>query len=181
VAESLDFYVNVLSGSSSGLAAVSALQGLDSAAAKATSGIQSLEEQVASASKKLEAMGSTETIDALTSRLATARQQLDAIKSGKVPFSPGDYKRASDEVGKLGSQLDAAKTKQAAAIEAQKGKLDSLTGKLKEQQSAQAATANLNAAKRAQIVKGLDEQVSGLGRVLGKAQEAGGPGGALAG
>jgi hypothetical protein len=181
VAESLDFYVNVLSGSSSGLAAVSALQGLDSAAAKATSGIQSLEEQVASASKKLEAMGSTETIDALTSRLATARQQLDAIKSGKVPFSPGDYKRASDEVGKLGSQLDAAKTKQAAAIEAQKGKLDSLTGKLKEQQSAQAATANLNAAKRAQIVKGLDEQVSGLGRVLGKAQEAGGPVGALAG
>jgi hypothetical protein len=181
VAESLDFYVNVLAGSSSGLAAVSALQSLDSAAAKATSGIQALEGQVASAQKKLEALGSTEAVDALTARLTTARQQLDAIRSGKVPFNPGEYKRASDEVGKLGSQLESAKSKQAAAIEAQKSKIDGLNGKLREQREAQAATANLTAAKRAQIVKGLDEQVSKLGNFAEAAQSAGGPVGNLAG
>jgi hypothetical protein len=182
VAESLDFYVNVLSGSSSGLAAVSALQSLDSAAAKATSGIQSLEGQVASAMAKLEAIeGATDAVDSLSAQLAVAKGYLADINSGKVPFDPKDYKRASDEVGKLGSQLDAAKTKQAAAIDAQKSKLAGLTGKLKEQQGAQAATANLNAAKRAQAVKGLDEQVGKLGSLMSKAQEAGGPVGALAG
>jgi hypothetical protein len=182
VAESLDFYVNVLSGSSSGLAAVSALQGLDSAAAKATSGIRALEGQVASATAKLESIKSgTGQIESLSAQLAVAQQRLNDIRSGKVPFDPKEYKKASDEVGRLGGQLESAKAKQAASIEAQKTKIDGLNGKLKEQREAQAATANLQAAKRAQIVKGLDEQVGKLGSLMGKAQEAGGPVGALAG
>jgi len=179
MAESLDFYVNVLSGSSSGLAAVSALQSLDSAAAKATSGIQALEGQVASAKAKLETLNSGDAVKGLALELSEAKAKLDAIRSGKVPFNAGEYKRASDAVGKLGGQLDAAKSKQAAAVSAQQSKIEALTGKLKEQKDAQASTAALTAAKRAQMVKGLDEQVSKLGQLASAAQEAGIPGAGL--
>ena len=179
MAESLDFYVNVLGGSTSGLSAVSALKSLDDAAARATAGIKSLEGQVDAAKTKLESLKSSEQIDALTSRLATARSQLDAIRTGKVPFDPKEYRRASDEVGKLGSQLDSAKTKQASSIASQKSKIESLTGKLKDQKDAQAASASLDAAKRNLAVKGLNEQVSKLGQLSAAAKEAGVPGAGL--
>lgn len=177
--EPIDFYVNMLQGNMGGLSAVSALKSLDDAAAKATSGIRSLEEQVGAAKAKLETIKSGGDIEALASRLATARQQLDAIKSGKVPFNPKEYERASNEVGKLGSQLDSAKSKQANAVAAQQSKIESLTGKIKEQKDAQASSANLVQAKRALMVKGLDEQVSKLGKLGEAAKAAGIPGAGL--
>jgi hypothetical protein len=180
--DSIDFYVNMLSGNMQGLAAVGALKSLDDAAAKATSRIQGLEGQVEAAKAKLDSTkAATSNIEALSAQLAAAKTHLDAIKSGKVPFDPKEYKRASDEVTKLAEKTEAAKAKQAAAVEAQKSKIDVLTKKVAEEKAAHASNANLVTAKRAQMVKGLDEQVSGLGRVLGKAQEAGGPVGALAG
>jgi hypothetical protein len=180
--ESIDFYVNMLAGNMQGLAAVGALKSLDDAAAKASSRIQELEGKTGDAKAKLETLkSSTENIDALTARLKTAREQFDAIKSGKVPFNAAEYKRASDEVGKLGGQLETAKAKQASAVAAQSSKIDALVGKIHGEKAAHASSANLVAAKRAQMVKGLDEQVGKLGSLMGKAQEAGGPVGALAG
>lgn len=181
MAESIDFLVNILSGSSPGLAAIGALKSLDDSAARASSGIQALESSVGSAQKKLETLTAGDNIKGIAMELADAKAKLDAIRSGKTPFDAGEYKRASDSVGKLGSQLDAAKTKNVAAIEAQKAKVESLTGKLNEQRAAQASNANLVSAKRALIKKGLDEQISGMGAILSKAKETGGPLGNLAG
>lgn len=181
MAESLDFYVNVLAGSSSGLAAVSALQGLDSAAAKATAGIQSLENKVASAQKRLEEIQNNPAIKNLEMQIQAARAAQDAMRSGKLPYDAKAYKHASEQVAALEKKLESAKQKQATSIDAQKSKIDGLTGKLKEQREAQAATANLQAAKRAQIVKGLDEQVAKMGSFAEAAQSAGGPVGSLAG
>lgn len=180
--ESIDFYVNMLAGNMQGLAAVGALKSLDDAAAKATSRIQDLEGKVKEASAKLESTkAATGNIESLSAQLAVAKAHLDAIRSGKVPFDPKEYKKASDEVSKLAEKTEQAKAKHAAAVEAQKSKVDGLTKKLADEKAAHASNANLIAAKRAQIVKGLDEQVSKLGSFAEAAQSAGGPVGNLAG
>jgi hypothetical protein len=181
MADSIPFYIDILRGSSSGLSAIGALKSLDDSAAKASSGIQALEANVGSAQKKLETLKAGDNIKGIAMELADAKAKLDAIRSGKTPFDAGEYKRASDSVGKLGSQLDAAKSKNAAAIDSQKSKVEALTGKLNEQKAAQASNASLVSAKRALIKKGLDEQVSGLSGILNKAKESGGPLGNLAG
>lgn len=177
----LDFYVNLLSGNMSGLSTISAMKSLDDSAAKATEGIKALEGQVEAAKAKLASLKDDNKVNELADDLRRAKEQLAAIKSGKVPFDPKEYKQASDAVGKLGTQLENAKAKQSSAIDAQKAKVESLTGKLNGAKEAYASNANLVAAKRVLVQKSLDEQVSSLGNIIGKAKEAGGPIGSLAG
>jgi hypothetical protein len=179
MSEAVNFYINMLQGNMGGLSAVGALKSLDDNAAKAQAGIKALEGDLASAKTKLDKLGSTENIDALTSRLTTAKQQLAGMTTGKVAFNPAEYRRASDEVGKLGSQLEAAKAKHSAALEAQAGKVDKLSGKLGAAKDAEASGAALLAAKRAATVKGLDDQVASLSSVGEAAKSAGGPIGSL--
>jgi len=176
--ESIDFYVNMLAGSMSGLAAVGALKSLDDAAGKATSRIQGLEGQVEAAKAKLESLKSNAGVNDLAARLKSAQDGLEAMRAGKADSK--SVLRASREVDKLSEKYEAAKAKQGASVDAQKSKIDGLVGKLKGEKEAHASNANLVAAKRAQMTKGLDEQVGGLGRLMGAAQNAGGPIGAIA-
>jgi hypothetical protein len=176
-----DYYINILSGDTSGLSAIGALQSMDYSAKRATTSIQALEGELGGAKTKLAALGSDSKVNELTADLTRAKEQLAAIKSGRAPFDPKEYKQASDAVGKLGTQLDAAKGKQASAIESQKSKIEKLTGKINEQKDAQASSAALSAAKRAQIVKGLDEQVARVTSFASAAKGAGGPIGSLVG
>lgn len=179
MAESLDFYVNVLGGSTSGLSAVSALKSLDDAAARATAGIKSLEGQVEAARTKLGEIRSGAKLEPLIEELRQAKERLDAIRTGKMPFDPKEYKRASDEVGRLGKAVDTAKDRQSKAYDAQESKLIGLTSKLKDQKNAQASSASLDAAKRSLAVKGLNEQVAKFGQLSAAAKEAGVPGAGL--
>lgn len=177
--EPIDFYVNMLAGNMAGLSAVGALKSLDDAAAKATAGIGDLESKVEEAKARLDTLSAGEGVKNLTAELGQWKAKLDEIKSGKVPFDAAEYKRASDEVGKLGSKLETAKSKQAESVDAQQKKVAALTGKLNEQKNAHAANANLVAAKRSLMVKGLDEQVTKLGQLSAAAKEAGVPGAGL--
>ncbi len=48
----------------------------------------------------------------LTVELSHAKEQLAALKNGKAPFDPDEYKRASDAVSKLSNSLEKAKAKE---------------------------------------------------------------------
>jgi hypothetical protein len=132
MAENLDYYVNVLSGSKSGLSAISALQSLDNAAVKASGSIQALEGKVQSAQRKLEAAQRSgdptkqakalEAVKSAQEKLSAA-QKAQADSAGLVAAKRNLIKKGLDEqVSKLSSFANAAKEAG--------GPLGSLVGKL---------------------------------------------------
>lgn len=177
MAESLDFYVNMLAGKMSGLSAVEALKSLDSSAASATEKIRALESSYAKAKDEI---AKTKTPPAL----AKMEAELAAVSKAKSrAFASGDVvglEKASLQKEALEKKVAAAREKAAEKAAKQEEKAAAIGEKLKAAQQAQASSANLLSAKRALLVKGLDEQVSGLNRILSSAQQAGGPVGSLA-
>ena len=178
MSEPIDFYVNMLAGNMAGLSAVGALKSLDDGAAKATARIQELEAAQRKASAEMATIKAPPQLQALEAKLAS----VTAAKS--AAFAKGDIARLSD-LGKQKIALEekVAKAREAATAKAtkQEEKIAKLAEKVAGARGDQASAAGLLAARRAQLVKGLDEQVGKLGQLASAAQEAGVPGGALIG
>jgi hypothetical protein len=178
MSEAIDFYINMLAGSTSGLAAVSGLKSLDDAAARTTGKIKELEAAQAKASGALEAIKAPESLKKLEA-------QLEAVTKAKSnAFARGDIAQLSklgkDKVAleeKVGKAREAASAKAAKQEET----IAKIAAKVAGAKGDQASNANLLAAKRGMIVKGLDEQVSKLGQLANAAREAGIPGAGLVG
>lgn len=176
MAESLEFYVDVLRGSTSGLSAVAALKSLDDAAARATAGIRSLEDSYAKANAELSSMKAPASLKALEDRLAAVK---DANKRAFIAGDTGQLAKLGKEKVALEEKVAKARESAAAKVSKQEEKIVGISSKLAAARNAQAASASLDAAKRNLAVKGLDEQVSKFGQLSAAAKEAGVPGAGL--
>ena len=176
MSEAVNFYINMLQGNMGGLAAVGALKSLDDNAGKAKAGIKSLEDQLSAAKAKLETLKAPASVQDLEKKLAT----VSAAKS--TAMAKGDNERMV-ALGKqkiaLEEKLASARQKAEASVAGQEAKIAGITAKIKAQKEAEASGAALNAAKRAALVKGLDDQVAALGGLAESAKAAGGPIGSL--
>lgn len=139
-----------------------------------------LESKAQSAAAKLFDMSHSSDVKNLADELKNAKDRLDAIKTGKAPFSAAAYKEASNEVSRLGSKLDQAKAKQSQAVAKQ---VEVVQG-LNKQTAAQRASRDAVQGALPQWQKwsqSLGANKEKLSELADQASQAGGPLGSLAG